>query len=687
MLRHPLSLAIAALLLPTAALAQAVDPAHDRERAKPLEELVVTASPLGQRADEIARPVEVLSGADLDAAKGATLGETLSGLPGVQSGYFGPGVGRPIIRGLDGARVQVLANGISALDASTVSVDHAVSIEPFLADQIEVLKGPATLLYGSSAIGGAVNVVDGRIPEVMPPDGFSGRAELRGNTVSDERTGMLRLDGGTGSVAWHVDLLRRRADDVRIPGYAESAELLAEEGETPDEDGFGRLENSAVDTDSGAFGVSWIGSRGFIGASYSAFDTRYGIPGHAHHEDDHDDDHDDHEEEEEEEVTIDLRQRRLDVRGQLDQPFAGHDALRFRIGRSDYRHIEFEGDEVGTVFETDGLEARVEALHQPFGGWRGAYGVQYVRRDFSAIGDEAFVPPSLTRDTGLFWLVQRDFDRNSLELGVRGDRVTVDPDNAASARFTTASLSLASRFELADDLHLLFGLDRAERAPTAEELFSDGPHVATRTFEIGDPTLSTEVANRAELGLHWHTSRIDARAAIYHTRFDDFIYLAGTDEEEDELPVGEWTQGDARFSGVEAQAKMLLAESAWGAFSLRVFGDHVRARLDDGGNLPRIPASRLGSELLWQDNAWRASLGAVRHARQDRVAEFERESAGYTLVNAHLSYHWDVRDIGWEIFLDATNLTDREARPHTSFLRDLAPLPGRGLAFGVRAFF
>jgi iron complex outermembrane recepter protein len=687
MLRHPLSIAIAALLLPSAALAQAVDPAHDRERAKPLEELVVTASPLGQRADEIARPVEVLSGAELDAAKGATLGETLSGLPGVQSGYFGPGVGRPIIRGLDGARVQVLANGISALDASTVSVDHAVSIEPFLADQIEVLKGPATLLYGSSAIGGAVNVVDGRIPEVMPPDGFSGRAELRGNTVSDERTGMLRLDGGTGSVAWHVDILRRRADDIRIPGYAESAELLAEEGETPDEDGFGRLENSAVDTDSGAFGVSWIGSRGFIGASYSAFDTRYGIPGHAHHEDDHDDEHDDHDEEEEEEVTIDLRQRRLDVRGQLDQPFAGHDALRFRIGRSDYRHIEFEGDEVGTVFETDGLEARVEALHQPFGDWRGAYGVQYVSRDFSAIGEEAFVPPSLTRDTGLFWLVQRDFNRNSLELGVRGDRVTVDPENAASERFTTASLSLGSRFELADDLHLLFGLDRAERAPTAEELFSDGPHIATRTFEIGDPTLGTEVANRVELGVHWHTSRIDAKAAIYHTRFDDFIYLAGTDEEEDELPVGEWTQGDARFSGVEAQAKLLLAENAWGAFSLRVFGDHVRARLDEGGNLPRIPASRLGSELQWQDSAWRASLGAVRHARQDRVAEFERESAGYTLVNAHLSYHWDVRDVGWEVFLDATNLTDREARPHTSFLRDLAPLPGRGLAFGVRAFF
>jgi iron complex outermembrane recepter protein len=662
-------------------------PPHEQERARKLEELVVTASPLRQQADDIARPVEVLAGTELDAVKAATLGETLSRLPGVQSGYYGPAVGRPVIRGMDGARVQILSGGMAAMDASSVSVDHAVAIEPFLADQIEVLKGPATLLYGSSAIGGAVNVVDGRIPEVLPVDGrlLGGRAELRGNTVNDEATGMLRLDGGRGALAWHLDLLRRSTDDLRIPGHAESDELLAEEGEQADPDSAGRLPNSALSTTSAAFGLSWIGARGFLGASVSRFDTEYGIPGHAEHEDDHGDDDDDHAGEED--VRIDLRQRRVDVRGRLEQPFAGHDALRLQLSRGDYRHIEFEGDEVGTVFDTDGIEARIEAVHHAIGGWHGAWGLQYGRRDFSAVGEEAFVPSSLTRDLGLFWLTQRDFDRLSLELGARADRVRVDPDGAAGRRFDTASVSLASRFALADALHLQFGLDRSERAPTAEELFSDGPHLATRSYEIGDDALASEVANRAEIGLHWHTARIDARAAAYHTRFDDFIYLAATGDSEDELPVRQWTQADARFNGIEAEARLLLAEAAGGDFSLRLFGDLVRARLDDGGDLPRIPASRLGSELQWRSDAWRVGLGAVRHARQDRVAELERPSEGYTLVNAHLSYHWDVGDIGWEVFLDGNNLTDREARPHTSFLRDLAPLPGRSLAFGVRAFF
>jgi iron complex outermembrane recepter protein len=692
MTRHPLVAAIAlALLLPAVAAAAPAaagsDPQHDRERAKPMQELVVTASPLRQTAEDIARPVEVLAGAELDAAKANTLGETLSRLPGVQSGYFGPGVGRPVIRGMDGARVQVLAGGLSAMDASTVSVDHAVSIEPFLADQIEVMKGPATLLYGSSAIGGAVNVVDGRIPE-QAFEGerpFTGRAELRGNTVSDEATGMLRVDGGSGAFAYHLDLFRRHTDDYRIPGFAESAELLAEEGETLDPDESGILPNSAISTRSGAFGASWVGTRGFLGASISRFDTNYGIPAHAEH---HDED-DDHAEEdaEAEQVRIDLVQRRVDVKGQLDQPFAGHDALRVQVGRGRYRHVELEGNEIGTEFNTDSVEARLEAVHRPLAGWRGAWGLQYGRRDFSAVGEEAFVPPSLSRDLGLFWLGERAFERSSIELGLRGDQIEVAPEDAARRRFDTFSASLASRFDVGTAAHLQIGIDRSERAPTAEELFSDGPHLATGSFEIGDADLDSEVATRAELGLHWHNARIEARAAVYSTRFDDFIYLAATGDEEDELPVRVWTQADARFDGAEAEARLKLADGAAGAWSLRLFGDTVRARLRDGDDLPRIPATRFGSELQWTHDAWRATLGAVHHARQRRVAEFERPSAAYTLLDAHLAYHWDVGDIGWELFLDGSNLTDREARPHTSFLRDLAPLPGRGVAFGIRAFF
>ncbi len=688
----PLFTAVAAALLaPPLAWAQAhPEHGHQQERVKALEELVVTASPLRGTADDLARPVEVLAGEALDAAKANSLGETLESLPGVQSAYFGPGVGRPIIRGLEGARVNVLSGGLSSQDASAVSADHAVSIEPFLADQIEVLKGPATLLYGSSAIGGAVNVVDGRIPETLPDRPISGRAELRGNTVDDERTGVLRLDGRRGAVAFHVDLLRRLTDDVEIPGYAESAELLAEEGETPDPDGFGWLANSALSTSGAALGASWIGERGFVGVSVSRYATQYGIPGHAHEHEQDEDDHDDEDRDEhhgEGGVRIDLTQRRTELKAELADPFAGHDSIRFHLGRADYRHAELEGDQIGTVFENDGLEGRLELVHAEFAGWTGAWGVQYDRRDFAAIGDEAFVPASLTRGLGLFVLEQREFGRLGLELGARADRVRVAPDDADSRSFDTRSVSAAGRWALIDDLHLLVGLDRAERAPTAEELFSNGPHLATGGFELGDDSLDSEVANRAELGLHWHNQRIDAKAAVYRTEFDDFIYLDETGSELEELPVRQWRQGDARFTGIEAEARLRLADNASGQWQWRLFGDRVRARLDDGADLPRIPAARIGSAIEWNRGPWRSRLGAVRYGSQHDVAEFERPSDGYTLVDAHLSYHWDVGDIGWEAFLDGRNLTDREARPHTSFLRDLAPLPGRAIAFGVRAFF
>ncbi len=700
--RAALTIAIAASMAcvgPARAADREATPDHDRERAKALDKLVVTATPLGQGVEEVAKPVEVLAGAALDERKANSLGATLESLPGVQSSYFGPGVGRPVVRGLDGARVQVLAGGISSQDASTVSVDHAVSIEPFLADQIEVLKGPATLLYGSGAIGGAVNVVDGRIPERLheSSEGISGRAELRGNSVDDERTGMLRLDGGGGPFAFHADLFRRSTDDASIPGFAESAELLAEEGETPDPDTRGVLENSAVRTESAAVGASLIGERGFIGGAFSFYDTLYGVPGHAH-EHGHDEEHEhagglvkDGEDEEhgseEEAVRIDLRQRRTDLKMGLDDPFAGHERVTLRIGGSRYEHTELEGDEVGTVFESRGSEARLESIHQPIAGWKGAWGLQYGRRDFSAVGEEAFVPPSLTRDIGLFVVEEQQFDRLKIELGARADRVRVTPDDGPRGTFDTLSLSAAGRWTVDDRMHLQLALDRAERAPTAEELYSDGPHIATRSYEVGDADLRTELANRVEAGLHWHVEGFEAKLAAYHSRFDDFIYLSDTDEEEDDLPVRVWTQEDARFNGLEAEGKWRLADSDAGRWDLRAFGDLVRGRLDSGGNLPRIAPARAGADLAWQRDGWRARLGAVHHARQDRVASSESETPGYTLVNAHLSYHWDTPRVGWEVFLDGTNLTDREARAHTSFLKDLAPLPGRGVAFGVRAFF
>jgi iron complex outermembrane receptor protein len=700
--RRPLALALlaATAALPAAALAQSTpsqhagDTRHEQTPAE-LDRVIVTASPLQLTAEDLTRPVAVLSGEALDAQRGATLGQTVERVPGVQSSSFGPGVGRPIVRGLDGPRVQVLTGGLSSMDASTVSVDHAVSIEPFLADQIEVLKGPATLLYGSGAIGGAVNVVDGRIPEALPERPVEGRAEFRTDSASSGRTGAARLDSALGRVAMHVDVFGRDMDDLRIPGYPESAALMAEEGEEPDPAEDGRLENSAVTASGGALGLSWIGERGFIGASVSGFDTRYGIPGHAH----------EHEEAgplglgraadaglfaegDEEAVRIDLEQRRLDVKGGLRDPFASHENLTVRVGRADYTHTEFEGAEVGTVFENDQTEGRVELVHGAIAGWRGAYGLQYGRRDFVAIGDEAFVPGSLSRDTGLFLVETRSFGELDVELGLRGERVEIEAEGFDD--FSTSAFSVAAgvNWHFSEDWHLQAGLDRAERAPSVEELFSDGPHIATQSYELGDAGLENEVANRAEVGLAWHPGAVRVKGSVYYARFQDFIYLADTGLVEDDLPLRQWTQGDADFLGAELEATVQLADNASGAWEIAGFADTVRAELrDGGGDLPRIPATRVGADLRWSQGPWRGELGAVRYARQDRVADGESETPGYTLVHAQLAYHWDVGQFGWELFVDGRNLTDEEVRPHTSFLKDLAPLAGRSIGVGARVFF
>ncbi|MCC8362266.1 TonB-dependent receptor [Lysobacter sp. A6] len=608
-------------------------------------------------ADEMTRPVEVLSGERLDEAKAATLGETVGKLPGVQSSYFGPGVGRPIVRGFDGARVQVLSDGLGSGDVSTVSADHAVSIEPFLADQIEVLKGPATLLYGSGAIGGAVNVVDGRTPEALTDEPLQGRAELHAGTVNDERTGMVRVDGSTDTFALHADALHRETGDVDTP--------------------VGTLGNTAIRTDSAALGGSWIGERGFVGASASLYSTMYGIPGT----------------EDEGGVRVDMDQRRTEVRAGADDigPFA---SARLKLARTEYEHVELEGSEVGTRFDNTSNEGRLEFVHAPVGGWNGAFGLQWGNRDFSAVGEEAFVPSTRSRDAGLFYIGNRDFgDAWRLELGARGDRNEIDADAATAIgpdrTFDTASFSAGLRFNATEDLHFDLGLDRAQRAPTAEELYSNGTHVATQSVELGQPNLDAETANRAELGVHWHAGPIELAASIYHVRYDDFIYLLDTGAlGEEDLPIRQWSQADARFKGAEGELTWHVADNATGAWDWRFYGDLVRASLAGGGDLPRIAPARFGSELRWELGGWRASLGALRVDAQDRVAAFETTTPGYTLVDAHIAWHLDTKhENAWEIFLDGSNLLDEEARAHTSFLKDVAPLPGRGVNFGVRTFF
>lgn len=666
--RQLLALSIA-LALATPAFAQ--DDASPRSHEKTLAPVVVTATPLAEPGDELVQPAAVLAGAALEQQRAATIGQTVEQLTGVQSSYFGPGVGRPIIRGLDGARVSVLSNGTASQDVSTLSVDHAVTIEPFLADQIEVLKGPATLFYGSSAIGGVVNVVDGRIART-PVEGLSGRVDIGRNTVNDATQGLARIDAGNGTVSLHADYARRDGDEFDAPGG-------------------GTIDNSAVESTSRAIGVTVGGDAGYFGVALSAYDSTYGIPYL-----------EDEDEDEglgggikslakggEGEVLLDMEQERVDIQGALISPLPWLDRLTVRGARNDYRHVEIEvkENEIGTEFDNDATDVRVEAVLAPVAGWTPAVGVQYADRDFAAVGEEAFVPPSRTRELGLFAVALREAGPWTTEVGVRFDDQDAEADGFSDVGHSPLGLSAGILYDIADGWHLALNLDRAERAPQAEELFSDGPHAATASYEIGDATLSEETANQVELGVHWHADGIEAKASVYMNRYDDFIYLAATGEEEDELPVRQWTQGDADFVGAEAEIKARLAETDAGRFDLRVFADSVRGELDAGGDLPRIAPGRFGTGLSWERGGWRANVAGIRYAEQDRVAEFETPTSGYTLVNAHLSYGFDAGPAEWEVYVDGANLGDREARVHTSFLKDVAPLPGRGIAFGIRSWF
>jgi iron complex outermembrane receptor protein len=638
---------------PALVRAAGADPRHEETQ---LETIEVTAAPLRGTAEELTRPAAVLAGEALDEARAATLGETVDGIPGIQSSNFGPGVGRPIIRGLDGARVAVLAGGLDTQDVSTVSQDHAPVIEPFLADQIEVLKGPSTLFYGSGAIGGIVNVVDGRIPEAPRDEVFSGRAEARYETVNTGHSEMFRIDGSGATFGLHADAVHRDLDDYDRP-----------DGPQP---------NSFLETDTGALGGSWYGDWGFFGVSASRYENTYGNPGEPGDP-----------AEGEASVFLDIEQDRIEAKGALLAPFGGLDSIRFAAARTDYEHIEFEGDEIGTQFLKDASEARLELAHAPWAGWSGAVGVQYNDSDFEAIGEEAFVPRTASRATGLFLVERRTWGTFQLDLGARVDDVSRDPDDGAERSFDPLSLSAGAIWRLHDDWHVVASLDHAERAPVEEELFSNGPHVATAAFEIGDPNLTEEAANQVELGVHYHSDSVQGQVSAYYNRFDDFIFLVDTGTIEDDLPVRQWTQADARFRGLEAEATFKLADSAEGRWELHLLADTVRATLSGGGNLPRIAPSRLGGQLRWSRDQWRASVGAMRYAEQDDVAEGETPTDGYTLVDAHVAYHWDAGGIGWELFVDGHNLTDQVRQVHTSFLKDVVVLPGRGASFGIRAFF
>lgn len=660
------------------ATAQTVPPADAPVDKIKLGEFVVTSSALDRAADEIAQPASVLGGPRLDVARQSSLGETLAGEPGVSSTYFGPGASRPVVRGLGSDRIRVLTSGVGTMDASVVSPDHAVSVDPLLIDRIELVRGPATLLYGGSAIGGVVNVIDSRVLEEKPARTAQGRVETRFGSGADERSGAGVFTGGAGEWAWRLDGFTRRTDDVRIPGFgptdARRAELAAEGEPISD----GSLINSATRSDGAGFGLTRFlgesGAAGHAGASYSGFNSRYGVVA-------------------EPDVTIRLRQRRWDAHAELLQPTAWLRAANFQLGVADYRHTEFEGAEVGTVFENQGYEGRLELLHAPVGPMTGAIGVQASRSDFEAIGDEAFLPPSVTTNRALFVYEEWKTGGFTWELGTRIEQQRITPETAsglAERDETLLSFSGGTIWRLSNDYALALSVTRSERAPNAQELFANGPHVGTKAFEIGDAGLASEQVTGVDLSLRKRAGFLSGAVTVFANRFDGFIFeqATGTDDPDSGLPIYRFQQGAARFVGAEFEVIAHVFATQTSRAELRFTADTVRAEnLDADRPLPRIPASRFGVAADWLTGPWSFTAEVRTAARQDRTAENETATAGYALVNASITRRVELGGVRAEWFVRGTNLTDATARVHTSFLKDLAPLPGRDVTVGVRFAF
>lgn len=665
---------------------------------EPIDELVVRAHPLS--AENLAQPVATLAGKELERALAPSIAETLRDIPGVHSSSFGQAVGRPVIRGLGGARVKTMEDRIDSMDVSVSSPDHLTTIEPFVAQSIEVLKGPSTLLYGSGAIGGVVDVHTGRIPHEVP-EKLSAKAELRAADNADQRTGAVRLEAGAGTIAFHLDAFYRDADEYDIPGFAESAalrELEEMEGEehgdehgeehSEEEEAFGTLPGSQLEHRGGAIGLSHVGERGFLGVAVSTYEADYGLPGHSHgHEHGEEEEHgEEHSEEEEGNPVLDLTQTRIDLEAGLDAPFAGFSSANFRLGFNDYEHTEVEGNgEAGTVFATEALEGRVELVHDRMMGFEGATGLQFSTREFSALGEEAFVQPVDTQTVGVFYVGQRDFGTTGLEVGLRYEHVDHDPTDSLSRTFDLGAASLGLIQPLTDNWTFSAQVDYSNRAPVAEELYSDGPHLATQSYEIGDPNLSEERAANLSASLAYEQESVRFALSAYYTDFGDFIYEAATGAELDELPVLQWQQDDATFRGVEVDFGWDALNWREGSLTLMAGFDLVRARLDEGENrnLPRIPPRRwrIGTVVTWQDLL--AEVAWTRVDDQSDTAAGELPTEAYNDLRVHLAYGLDLRNSRLELFLTGRNLTDDEQRYHTSFIKDFAPQPGRTIEAGV----
>ena len=669
---------------------------------EPSRDIVVTGVLPRSRQDMLSG-VAVLEGDELTQKLRPTIGETLARTPGVSATSFGPSASRPVLRGLQGERVRVLTDGIGSIDVSNTSVDHATAVNPLLADRIEVLRGPQSLLYGSAAIGGVVNVLDKRIPTEVPDEPVHIGAIATYGSAANERSVAGSVDVPlTDRLVVHADGSYLKSGNVRIGGYALTPELRAQALASsllppdPDEEepiDFAanaavrdKLPNSASETWTAGAGVAYITDGGSLGISYSHYDSLYGIPLRFATEPG----------QEQEAPRLSLLQNRIDARAEVNGDGGLIDKVKLRFGYANYRHFELEETgEIGTAFYNKGMEGRLELTQAKRGAWSGATGGQFFIRDFNVVGEEAFLPKNSTEQWGLFTLQQLDFDRLKFEAGARFEHTSLSakpgidqPQFFGGDRsFDAFSGSLGASYRLAGDWRFGVNLSRTERAPAAEELFANGPHAGTQAFEVGNPDFALEKAWSVEAVLRGQGKGYTFEASAYHSWFSNFIYEDLTGDEEDGLPVYQFNQADARYYGFEVQGSLMLAKFGDAELVADGLADYTRARIVGVGAAPRIPPLRLlgglgvnspkvdvRGEVEWVDG-------------QDRIAAFETPTNGYTMVNAEINFRPWGNDRPLSFALSANNIFDVNARRHASFLKDYAPLAGRDIRVTARMNF
>ncbi len=691
----------------TAQSAQELEDDFHNRQTNPAGEIVVTATGLEQL--DILAGSSVIEGVELQRELDGQLGGVLEKLPGVTSTGFAPGASRPVIRGFSGERVKVLVDGIGAIDASNTSDDHAVSVDPLTVDRIEVLRGPAVILYGSQAIGGAVNIIDKRIPLRVPDEAFHLDSILSADTATGLLEGGASLDVPLGpNFVVHANGSYRNTDDIEVGGFTNSSALRAElleeaaeeeeEGELEEAEEFreaaaqrGVLPNSATETWNLDVGFAFIDGDSNLGAAFGIYDTSYGVPGRpgtGHHHGEEGEEGEAEEEEGEEVVTIGLRQERADMRAELALGDGFFSKLRTRVGYSNYTHTEFEGDEIGTVFDVQGIEARLELVQNATDTRGGSFGLQYTSRDFEAIGEEAFVAPNRTNQFAVFGLQEFNFGPLQLEGALRYEKTDVSSNQAGIERnFDAVSGALSLAYETQSGLRFGITGSRAERAPAAEELFANGPHIATQQFEIGDPTLSKEKSWGAEAFVRGNIGPATVNFAVFKSWYDDFVFLSATGGEEDDLPVFQIVQNEVTYSGIEGEINVPLISEGPVKLIADLRGDYIKAEAEDGTPLPRIPALNFLGALEAQTGPVDIRGEVQWFDSQNDVAPFETATDGFTLVNASVAWRPFVERPNVTVMVQADNIFDVIGRRHTSFTKDYVPVVGRNFRVSLRTSF